>query len=291
MKSPLFMLLPALLCAGAPAADWQIGASTDAVAVRYSGSRYRDRLEQARLFLNLENADSGGLTVGGSRSRLALFGADPLDQEGGYAAARLYLGGGDFPGKLSLRVAGQRIRNRGDVASKDTVSATSAQLGYLGPQRDIYLDLGYAESRYPDVLQLRQWTPTLGIGWNDGYDWLQLRGYLVRPSAPELAQGLTQSRALEGKLTHWLGAASAWLPNNLQAMWLGGKRLHAVDPDAAEIYNLPYVQRSGGYLGAEWKLGESTRLLALGGVGRFDSASLDDRFRSRSVYLNLNSAW
>ncbi|MDQ6990688.1 MAG: hypothetical protein Q9M11_03050, partial [Mariprofundaceae bacterium] len=56
------------------------------------------------------------------------------------------------------------------------------QLSFLNYRKSFYADLGYAYSSYPKGLSVSQLTPTVGLGFNQAADWLQMRVYWVKPS-------------------------------------------------------------------------------------------------------------
>ena len=95
------------------------------------------------------------------------------------------------------------VRSQSEVLAEmekaGDLKIVAPQISYTGLDEKFYLDLGYARSSYGEAdalvgdLELDQFTPTLGFGFNESSDWLQFRGYLINVSNPSRAQGGTGS--------------------------------------------------------------------------------------------------
>jgi hypothetical protein len=152
-------------------------------------------------------------------------------------------------------------------------------------------------SEYSDLaldgrqLRIDQLAPTIGFGFAERRDWLQLRAYLISASIPSLAAGEKDSTALELKWTHWpIGGGLLGL-NNYRFSLTAGDRMFAVDPDAGSVYNLAEVQTGSLSIGGEWAPSDRNRIMLLLGTEQYENQSLGRDYSSAFVYLNLSHRW
>jgi hypothetical protein len=235
--------------------------------------------------------EKGGYTLGVTRSNIeGKAGTADLGQTALFASGRMNFTPDKLPGRLTARLDLHAIDNDDASGDTDGVRVVAPQASYLSFDKRSYVDLGYARSTYRNDLSVNQWTPTLGIGFNGGADWLQFRGWFIDPSDVARAQGKDSTIALETKWTHWL-APNMFGIDNLKASLLLGERIYAVDGDAGSVANLADIQRGGASLGAEWKLGRSGKLLMQLGQDRYRNETLADDYNSNYGYLWLSTQW
>jgi hypothetical protein len=220
-----------------------------------------------------------------------------------------------LPGRLTLRLDGyygidemQFLTTTsgspmGGGSSKKTVSLEDKILvmnpivSFLNYAKSFYADLGVAFSSYrsdvsgTDDIDIVQWTPTIGLGFNRAYDWLQLRAYLIDLSSSNRVAAKESTSALEAKWTHWFLANAPLNLHSARLTVISGERIYAVDSDAYSLANVPDLQTGAISVGAEWKLSEPTSLLLQGGYETYESLLLNDRYRSAYMFLYLTKNW
>lgn len=289
----LILILAALVCGEAQGADvWSWNAAAQTTVVRNSGSQLRAGAAEMGVVFSADYLEVRGVTLGYTRTAVQFLQALPqVKQQAVYVSLREHFYADSSAGRFTLRVDGHRSVNDDAGGFTDAVSAGAMQAAYTDNERQVYLDLGNARSRYADLLDVRQLTPTLGLALQQGAAWLQLRGYVIAFSDPALAQGFERTRAVELKYSYWPMPGSRFKPHRFQLGALGGKRLFAVDMDAAAVSNLADPQTGGVALGADWKMGKNTTLLLLAGQNRYENVSLSNRYRGNFMYVNLNAGW
>ncbi|MBI5331669.1 MAG: hypothetical protein HZB71_13790 [Betaproteobacteria bacterium] len=287
----------ALACAGfsgqvLAVGDWSLNGEMNASGGTYSGSQLRDRVSGYGATLSADYLERGGLTLGLSRSFVKMKpGSNDIKQSSVFTSGRMHLTPDSLPGRLTLRLDLHKVDN--DDVSRDTdeVSAYAPQVAWLSPDRQTYMDLGYAKSRYQNNLKVTQYTPTFGKGLNDGADWMQFRAYLIDMSNAARAQGKSATFALESKWTHWFGPKGPIGLDNVRAGLLLGSRVYAVDPDGGSVSNLADSQRGDFNVAGEWKLGQSSSILAILGHGRFRNATLSNDYTLNYGYVSWSGKW
>jgi len=281
------------LSAGAAlaAGEWNTTLGGQAAYGAYSGADQRDAWASAGVVLSADYLEKGGYTLGVSGTNIkGRAGVPDIDQSAVFASGRLNFTPDKLPGRLTARLDLHAIDNDDATGDTDGVRVVAPQLSYLSFDKRSYVDLGYAHSTYRNDLSVNQWTPTVGVGFNQGADWLQFRGWFIDPSNAARAQGKDSTTALETKWTHWLAPNMLGI-DNLKASLLLGERIYAVDGDAGSVANLADIQRGGASLGAEWKIGSAGKLLAQFGQDRYRNATLADDYKSNYGYLWLSTQW
>ena len=178
------------------------------------------------------------------------------------------------------------------VSDSADITALQPQLSFMNYAKTRYLDLGFAHSEYDGDITTKvdQFTPTIGIGWNDSYDWLQLRSYIITLNQPLIPGGDDQFNSLEIKYTHWFSDSTTAME-----FWrltaLTGKRLLAVDSDAAVIYSMADTQKAEITASINWKLAEKASVLTLVNYTQYENESSGNDYNSLLFYLNLQKQW
>lgn len=291
-------LLAGALCCLAAAPVFASGEWTSTLGVQgvyggYSGALQRDSMSGYGLFLSSDYLEQSGYTLGLNHTDVkAKGGVADTSQNALFVSGRTHFTLDKLPGRLTARLDLHAIDNDDATRNTDGVKAIAPQVSYLSFDKRHYFDLGYAHSSYKNDLSVNQWTPTAGFGLNDGADWLQLRAWFIDPSNPARAQGKSSTTALEMKWTHWLAANAARI-DNVKLGLVAGERVYAVDGDAGSVANLADINRGGVSLGAEWKLGKTSTVLAMIGQDRFRNASLApaNDYTLNYAYLWLSGQW
>ena len=183
------------------------------------------------------------------------------------------------------------------ITVDDDFAVVNPMLSFLNYAKTFYADLGYAYSSYRsadssiDDIDVVQWSPTLGLGFNRAYDWLQLRGYFIDLSSSNRVGAKDATSALEANWTHWFSADALLNLHNVRLTVLTGERIYAVDSDACSLCNVPDQQTGLVSVTAEWKLSEKTHVLFQGGYESYESLLLNESYSSTYLYGYLSRIW
>lgn len=270
--------------------DWRIKADLQGSYGNYGNSVLRKYTWSTGLFIAADYDDNIGFTVGYSRTDVNYkLGIQRLSQDSYFASLRKYLILEDG-GRLTFRLDGHLINNNDPTNGTDEGGIVAPQISYLSADKSLYLDLGYAHSSYGGDLTLDQWTPTIGIGFNQNNNWLQLRGYLIYSSNTSRTQGKQETYGIEAKLTHHF-APNPIKISRLQLIGLAGQRMYAVDSDAGSAYNLADVQEGSVALSAAWDLDHAWSMQLIGGWELYENKDIGDAYSNRYVFFNVNKNW
>ena len=177
----------------------------------------------------------------------------------------------------------------------ETTNITSWQpiVSFINFSKTLYLDLGYAHSNYdnnPD-LTVNQFTPSLGFGWNESYDWLQLRAYVISLDQTTTAFNDDRFSSLELQYSHWFRDASLPRLELFRLTLLGGDRVLAIDPDAGTIYSTADRQRGSLAASMQWALKPTLKFLGLVSYSRYHNDIAINDYNSLLFYINLQHQW
>lgn len=274
------------------AADWTFNASPSVTQGGYKGSNLRDTLSERGLRVSGDYLEQGGFTAGYGTTRIGMKnGVVATDQKNYLLSGRLHFTPDAIPGRLTLRVDAHRLDNNDATRNTDSVNVIAPQLSWLSRDESVYADLGYARSGYQNQLSVRQYTPTIGLGFNGGADWIQVRSYMVRGLNPARAAGKSSTNGLDTKWTHFFASQSSWVPASLTLGVITGERIYGVDMDAQSVANLADLGKGGLSLGLSWKLAKNLKLYALAGQSRFRDVALSNDYKLNVGYLNVAVDW
>lgn len=303
-RNPLALAGIAVLLVGAGAraqdgdSSWFKRVDVQGLLGAYEESTARDRLQNFGVFLRADYLERGGFTVGVNRTVLTGEGSfDDINQSALFLSGRWNLTPDWASGQITLRLDAHAVSNDDATGNTDDIAVLAPQVSYMNFARTFYADIGFSRSTYgdsltiPQELDVDQMTPTLGFGFNDQRDWLQLRGYFISPSAPQRAQNEENTAALELKWTHWPGTPSFLNVDNYRVGVLTGERIYTIDHDAAIIFNLVDLQTGGLSIGAEWLVGQQNRILLIAGVEQYEDRSLSEEYEHGFLYLNFTHEW
>ena len=298
VKSPLFIMtaLIASLTGMQPLSmaaedDWSIKTDLQAAYGSYSGSQQRSSLSGGGLILSADYLETGGFSLAANYSNLIFKTGSSINQQGYYGNLRYHLYFDALPGPLTAQINGHFISNNDLTGDTDNVNVIAPQVSFINYAKTFYADIGYARSSYQNNLNVDQFTPTVGFGFNSGSDWLQIKGYFIKPSNPLRAQNKSSTSAADIKWSHWF-APGAW--HAIEKIQLGGvvgERIYAVDNDAAAVYNLADIQRGSISLALEWRLAESLHLMLLAGNERYLDNSIGNSYSNSFAYVNISKTW
>ena len=271
--------------------DWSVKTDVQALYGNYSGSLQRSSLSSGGLIVSSDYLDKGGFSVAANYARLAFKTGNNINQQGYYANARYHLYVDALPGPITLQLDGHLINNNDLTGNTDNVKVIAPQISFINYAKTFYIDFGYARSTYKNNLNVNQFTPTIGFGFNGGSDWVQARGFFIKPSNRLRAQNKSSTSAADVKWSHWF-APGAW--HHLEKIQLGGlfgERIYAVDNDAAAVYNLADIQRGSLSLALQWRLAESLSLMLMGGNERYLNNTIGNSYNNRFAYIDISKSW
>jgi hypothetical protein len=267
----------------------------------YDGSQYRDKIQGENVYLQGQYASKWGFAAAYEHSRIKYqLGFPDFVQNAvflsGHASYIPHHAWASYTFRLDLH----SVSATDSGNSSDDVRVVAPQVSYLPFNHSIYLDLGYADSRYgestiiPGALRIQQWTPTLGMILTPGAsNWMQLRGYYIHSSNPLRSQNKTDTFAVEVKYRYYPGLRGRLIPQNIKVGVLVGHRIFAVDRDTASVANLAELEKGGISLGAEWRLTKNTGLLL--GVHRSQFRELGyygyNDYVEKSIWLGVVTHW
>jgi len=271
--------------------DWAVKTDVQALYGNYSGSVQRSSLVSSGLILSADYLEKGGFSLAGNYTRLKFKTGSNINQQGYYANARYNVYFDALPGPITLRIDGHLVNNNDITGDTDKVKVVAPQISFMNYAKTFYADIGYARSSYQNNLNVDQFTPTLGFGFNSGSDWFQIKGFFIKPSNRLRAQNKSSTAAVDVKWSHWF-AAGAW--HGLEKMQLGGlfgERIYAVDNDAAAVYNLADIQRGSLSLALQWRLTESLHVMLMGGNERYLNNTIGNKYNNRFAYVDISKSW
>lgn len=175
------------------------------------------------------------------------------------------------------------------------ITVLHPQVSFINFGKTFYTDVGYAYSEYDSGttydIEANQITPTLGIGWNNAYDWLQVRGYFISLDQQTRVLNDDDFTSAEFKYIHWFTEKSPPYFNNFRLTLLVGERVLAVDPDAKSVYSVSDKQTGSVSIAGQWSLTESLKLMLLAGYDEYENDLQADKYESLLFYGNFESQW
>ena len=295
------VVLTMLVYATAPLADdgdWRISTDLQGLYGPYSGSALRDSLANVGLFLHADYLEAGGLAVGYNRTVVSF--ADPdfdIDQDQVFASGRFSAAPDWASGRISMRLDGYWIDNNDNANGTGDLGIVAPLVSYMNFPKTLYLDIGYARSSYGEAtdfsgdLTVDQLTPTVGFGFSEGRDWLQVRGYLIDPSNPSRAQGKSDTSAVELKWMHWFSGPGPLGINKITLTGLVGERVYAVDPDSAVVYNIADVQKGSVAAASTWRINDRNEILLQLGYEQYTNELIADDYSYPYLYIDFTHKW
>ncbi len=266
--------------------DWSGYADVSVIAGGYSGTTTRTAINAYGASLNLNYLEWGGMKVAGSQLTITDRG-NAIKQEAVFASIYANHFCDTLSGVFKFRLDVHQASLSDDFTYQDKVVAYAPQISFLNYQKSFYADLGYAVSTYDLGFEVKQYTPTLGFGFNQGADWMQVRGYWV-DATHQRTTNVQSTQAVELKLTHWTEPGSMFSQYFVNA--LAGERIFAVDGDAAAIYSLVDKQQGGGAIGVAWQSQYVDGMVMLS-VDQYLNQATNATYINSLVYISMSKSW
>ncbi|MBF0194823.1 MAG: hypothetical protein HQL71_09700 [Magnetococcales bacterium] len=271
---------------------WYISNSFTGITGAYSGSSQRDKFYSLGFTFSGEYLESRGFTVGYTNSTVVFKdGVDSTRQNEFFVGLHKNFNRDGILGTFDLRLNSHYITNNDSSGDSDKVKVLAPLLSYISYKKSYYLDLGYAFSLYQNSLSVNQLSPTIGFAFNNSSDWLQLRGYFIFPSNNQRAAGIENTKALQGKWTHWFALNNTSRPNTLSLSAMLGERIYSVDFDSLSVYNLSDVQKGSVAIDISWKLNKSTDLILHAGHDLYENVTISENYSSTTAVLSISKEW
>ena len=228
----------------------------------------------------------------------------------------VYLGRDQYNG-ITMNSSGPGSMGGGSrqVSISDNFYVISTLVSYLNNSKTFYLDLGLALSSYQsdstdlnidiahpnrnnlstssaaDDIRVTQWTPTMGWGFHNAMDWVQVRPYFLRYSSSNRVAYRKSSAAVQLQWLHWFSYDALLGLNRVNLSLVGGQRIYAVDNDSYSLYNTPDLQRTSLSLGAKWKLDEDSSIDLHAGMETYLDLVDNEDYKSQFVFVQLSQNW
>jgi len=270
-----------------------ISVSPSATSIKYSGSNVRDKAHEYGIDLDGTIGDAGIRTVYG-RSVVSYKLGIPVLHQDHYFLRGSYKFTNVASGTVTTGLNYTYVANDDSTHNTDGVKAYQPTVSYISNDGALYLDLGYAETKYGGIgsLKVTQWTPTIGTSLNDGYDWVQARAFLIHVAASSpltlasRAQNKSNTSAIDLSWTHYL-QDKPWGLASVGLNVLVGERIYAVNGDGGSLSNLADIHKGSVSLSANWSLPGDWNLSTMVSEQKFQEA-VSHRYTMRFGYVGLS---
>ncbi len=245
----------------------------------YRNSLFRNYILGGGIYIHADH-ENGGISLGYNRTRIDFkLGIGDIFQEEYYVSSRVHFKPPVLEGVFTTRLDFYRVNNNDPGNYTDDVIIFAPQLSWMNQSQSFYLDVGYARSIYRRNLDVDQLTPTIGFAFNDGFDWIQLRTYLIKSSNSLRSQGKAETVAVDAKWTHYFGQdMPLGLLEYIRIGLLIGERVFAVDGDAIDIFNLSNTQKGTVSFTTKWSLTEKQKVYLGFALSRYKNGFVDDEY-------------
>ncbi len=292
LRYTLYALLSSAPLLAVADSGWRHTTTIGAAYGNYNQSDQKEGVSEYNLTIHNDYLDDGGFSLGWIQSAVDFKpGGTDIKQNTLFASGRSFHHFDGAAGKVGLRLDLHYIDNNDATGNSDQVEVISPRISWSTYAKNLYLDVGYTESKYQNDLTITQWSPTLGFGWNSGSDWLQLRSFIIDSSNATRSQNVDGTHGVEAKWSHWFAPGNLLALHKFELGGVSGERIHAVDPDSGSVYNLSDLQTGRMAMGAEWRLGDNIRLLLTASEERYEDRSTDDAYKSRVASATFTTEW
>jgi len=284
----------------------------------YNGTDDRKNANNIGYMIAANYLDSGRLSFGIDHTSVNLGNNAEVNEELFFLSGEYYLYPDSLPGKLTLRFDayfgkdslkyslsspppstpgpgpgfGKIITNR---AATDTVTESIdinsyyLRSAFINYKKTYYTDIGYAYSKYSATSGtiVHQITPSVGMGWNNSYDWLLWRAYIIKLDEDSPAYGKEKFESLEVKYSHWLPDEPETRIELVELTLMSGERVLAVDPYTTTIYSITDMQKTSMSGAIQWRLSKNTKSMAVMQYDQYRNITLSDNYESFLFYINL----
>lgn len=276
---------------------WYVSATANGMAGNYSDSELRDRFYSASAWLNVDYLDYYSVALAYNNLRINFKGADAgefdtgrfdITQDAFAGRFQYYFYNDTLAGKITTQLVAHSITNDARAAvAADAIIIIAPKLAYMSYEKDLAMGLEYAWSDYSNNRSfiIQQLTPSIGFGFNQNNDWIQIKAYLITSSDKKLSQNEDSLASASIKWQHWFNPGPVFAAHNLFIDVLAGERIFAVDNESFSVYNLEDVQQGSVLLGLGWRPGEDFDITAIAGVEKYNT------YNREYLYISLSKHW
>jgi len=262
---------------------------------RYQDSTKRDNLATTGIFFTADYFGKTELKIGYSELQVNFIpgsGLLNIKENNAMLGGKYHLHSDN--GRFTLQIDAYSIEDESNFIDKITIIYPT--LSYLTNSRTFYIDVGYSESRYrADIssiedLDITQITASLGLSFNEQYDWVQVKAYYITPTQSNRLLDNEKKSSLEFKWIHWYSSNMFYIEKTIISLF-GGERLYGVDSDTNSVFNLADTQTKSASISVQWKFGSFMRLMMSGGTTEYEDESINEIYTSKYAYLNVSTQW
>jgi hypothetical protein len=277
---------------------WRYNAGVQYTGANFKSSISRKSAPETGLTFDADNAQMGG--VGGRLSRSVVNynnGNPKLTQTNQHLSGRMYQRNNTSGGRIIYRLDYLHVDNTDSTRLTDDVKTWAPKIGLLTAEGNMFVDLEYAQSSYNGGLRVKQFAPSVGFAFNDSYDWINFKSYLIRNNIAARAMNNTSYNALAITWTHYFGQTNTqWMPASISVGVVLGSRMYAVDTTNGSISNLSHINRNGFNVGANWKITRDTNFSFYAGSSTsrepgLQAGSSNISYRTTFANLGLSTAF
>lgn len=191
---------------------------------------------------------------------------------------------------------GQTVTTITATVTPESISVINPAFSYLNSSKTFYAELSYAKSDYEaesgsNSLEAEQWSPAVGFGFNENYDWLQLRYYSVDLSNGLRTNGAVDSSAFSASYTHWLEGNAQKGLHFVNLTLLAGDRLYGVEQDVRKIFNVTDQQTGSMIVGGNIKFSSSADMSIYVGFEQYEDLSNELDYDNTFVDITFGIHW
>jgi len=267
LKKPTLLLIAIhLLPLGTLQAEqaWQVDTELLHAQGNYHDSYTMNRQRSDGLRVSGEYQKQWGMRAGLVSTTIdlnaSLASPPAVHQQNWLLSSYLHLPSSSTLGRWTVQLDAHRIENDTTQGDSNGVHVIAPQIRWASASAPIILGLSYAQSHYKDSPTTRQYTPSIGLGFNQNKYWLQVDLYAIDHLEPSHALGQSSTRGTDIKLTQFLNPGETWKPRSITVGIETGKKYHAVDMTSQTVYNLPMINTGGANITAAWPLSTGTAL-------------------------------
>jgi len=299
---------------------WQFNQTFQTNIQTYNGTDDRKNAKNIGYMISAGYLDSGSLSFGIDHTSVNLGNNADVNEELFFLSGEYHLYPDYLPGKLTLRFDAyfgkdtleyslsspppttpgpgpgpgfgkiKTTRAAADAVTESIdINSYYLHCAFINYKKTYYTDIGYAYSEYnatSDTI-VHQITPSVGMGWNNSYDWLLGRAYIIKLDEDTPIYGEDKFESLEVKYSHWLADEPDSSIELIEFTLMSGKRVLAVDPYTTTIYSITDLQKTSLSGGIQWKLSKNTKSMAVIQYDQYQNTTLAENYESFLFYINL----
>ncbi len=275
--------------------DWRFSGAVNTMTGEYQQAQVMRQQHGQGVRISGEQRNAWGFTAGVQATHIDMQPWVPKatqEQNNWLLSSHRYVPSASQTGRWKLQLDVHRVFNDAVQGNSDGVSAVMPQVGWVSLERPLSFDLSYAHSRYQNTPAIHQISPSVGLGFNNGQNWFQIRGYVIQGLEPNLSMGMSSSHATDLRLTQLLQSSSPWVPKSITLGVERGKKIYFVDAVTQTVHNLPMRNDGGENISARWYLGAKTHLtLQLQQTCYFSNALTAHEFTLKTMSAQLGRDW